>query len=163
MTRYLMACAVLPFLFACTPAGGNRQSSSAPAQAAAAAQTVQQAARAFGLVGTWALDCSQPASPQNEHGVYSISNDGSLDLTDDDGPQYQSNRYNFSQGLTLDSGKLQLDGVFFGDNLAQHTVLEKNASGQMRVFGNVDGSGKILVQNGAFPGGGEPPWMNKCS
>jgi hypothetical protein len=164
MKGYLVACAALPLLFACTPKiGGNTQSSVSSQSAAAAQQTVQQAAQAFGLLGTWAPDCSQPASQENEHGAYSLNSDGSIDLTYDDGPDVQSNRYNWSQALMLDSGKLQMDGVFFGDNLAQHTVLEKNDAGQLRVFGNVDGSGKILVQNGAFPGGGEPPWMSKCS
>jgi len=170
--RFLVGGAVLPLLFACTPHGGNNtaQSSSSSSQsaqsAAQAAQpmTVQQAAQAFGLIGTWAPDCNQPPSETDEHDVYSLASDGTVSLVYDDGPGVQPNRYSWSQAVLIDQNTLQMDGIFYGDNLAQHTVLQKNDSGQMRVYGNVDGSGKILVQNGAFANGpGGPPWVNRCS
>jgi hypothetical protein len=169
----LVAGAALPLLFACTPHPGNNtvQSSSAPAQSAAQStaqpsptMTVQQAAQAFGLIGTWASDCNQPPSTDDEHDVYALESDGTVSLVYDDGPDVQPNRYSWNQAILIDQNTLQIDGVFYGDNLAQHTVLQKNDSGQMRVYGNVDGSGKILVQNGAFTAGpGGPAWVNKCS
>jgi len=170
--RYLAAWTALPLLFACTPHAGNNtvQPSSQPAQSAApsaqAAQpmTVQQAAQAFGLIGTWAADCNQPPSTDDEHDVYALESDGTVSLVYDDGPDVQPNRYSWTQAVLIDQNTLQMDGIFYGDNLAQHTVLQKNDSGQMRVYGNVDGSGKILVQNGAFTGGpGGPAWVSKCS
>lgn len=175
--RFLVAGAVVPLLFACTPRGGNNQVSSATVSSAAqsAAQstapptpptqsmTVQQAAQAFGLIGTWAPDCNQPPSTDDEHDVYALESDGSVSLVYDDGPDVVPNRYSWSQAVLIDQNTLQMDGIFYGDNLSQHTVLQKNDSGQMRVYGNVDGSGKILVQNGTFPSGGGPPWVSKCS
>ena len=167
MKRYLVALAALPLLFACTPRGGNNtavsSSSSASAQAAAPTpMTVQQAAQAFGLIGDWAPDCSQPASQENEHAVYALQGDGTVSLAYNDGPGIESNRYTWNQGLVIQPNELQLDGVFLGNNQAQHTVLQKNEQGQLRVFGNVDGTGKILVENGAFPSGGSPPWESRC-
>jgi hypothetical protein len=171
--RYLAAWTAVPLLFACTPHAGNNtvlSSSSQPAQSAAPSaqatqsMTVQQAAQAFGLIGTWASDCNQPPSTNDEHDVYALENDGTVSLVYDDGPDVQPNRYTWNQAVLIDQNTLQMDGIFYGDNLAQHTVLQKNDSGQMRVYGNVDGSGKILVQNGAFTAGpGGPAWVSKCS
>ena len=134
------------------------------AAGAAQATPVQDAATAFGLIGTWASDCSRPASEDNEYTHYSNAPDGSVSMVYDDGPDVQPNRYTWNQAVLIDQNTLQMDGIFYGDNLAQHTVLQKNDSGQMRVYGNVDGSGKILVQNGAFTAGpGGPAWVSKCS
>jgi hypothetical protein len=160
--RYLIASAALPLLFACTPNVANQ--ASAQSGTPPAAMTVQQAAQAFGLIGTWAPDCSQPPSTDDEHDVYSLESDGTVGLQYDDGPGIEPNRYDFTQAVLVDPNTLQIDGIFYGDGLAQHTVLQKNNAGQMRVFGNVDGSGKILVQNGTFgSGSGGPPWVSKCS
>ena len=163
MKRYLVASVALPLLFACTP-GSTNTAASSQAASAAAPQTVQQAAQQWGLIGTWAPDCSQAPSQEDEHATYALEGDGTVSLTYNDGPDIVPNRYIWNQALVLQpANKLQMDGVFLGDNQAQHTVLEKNDQGQMRVFGNVDGTGKILVQNGAFPSGGAPPWESKCS
>jgi hypothetical protein len=160
--RYLLAAAALPLLSACTPGGANQASTSSTAPPTA--MSVQQAAQAFGLIGTWAPDCSQPPSTDDEHDIYSLESDGTVGLRYDDGPDIEPNRYNWTQAVLVDPDTLQIDGVFYGDNTAQHTVLQKNGAGQMRVFGNVDGSGKILVQNGTFANGsGGPPWVTKCS
>jgi hypothetical protein len=162
--RYLLAGAALPLLFACTPSGNNQASSQAQSTAAPAAMTVQQAAQTFGLIGTWAPDCSQPPSTDNEHDIYALNSDGTVGLQYNDGPGFEPNTYNWTQAVLVDPDTLQIDGIFSGDNTAQHTVLQKNSAGQMRVFGNVDGTGKILVQNGTFANSsGGPPWVTKCS
>ena len=160
MQRYLIVFAAASMLLACKPGTTNTDSS---AQASSTApMTVQQAAQQWGLIGTWASDCSQPAGPGNEHATYALESDGTVSLSYDDGPGIVPNRYGWNQGLILSPDKLQLDGTFYGDNQAQHTELQKNEQGQMRVFGNVDGTGKVLVLNGAFPSGGAPGWDNKC-
>ncbi len=173
MKRWIVACAALPLLFACTPRGGNAQASSSavtpsaapvtPAAPTSTPMTVQEAAQRFGLIGMWSVDCNQPASPDNTHDTYALESDGSVSLVYDAGPSMQQNRYSWTQGNIIQPDEIQMDGVFLGDGVAQHTVLQKNDAGQVRVFGNVDGTGKILVQNGAFPHGGAPPWSNKCS
>ena len=163
MMRYLVACGAVPLLFACTPSGGNNQSSSQARSAATPqAMTEQQAMQAFGLIGTWATDCSQPASSEDEHDSYTLEGDGTVGEVDDDGTGAAASRYSWNQAVLVDQDTLQIDGIFYGNNLAQHTVLQKNSAGQMRVFGNVDGSGKVLVQNGAFANGGDSPWTSRC-
>jgi tetratricopeptide (TPR) repeat protein len=131
--------------------------------------TVQQAAQAFGLIGSWATDCGQVASLQNMLDIYSLESDGTISSVTNAGPGEDSGRYSYSQALLVDSDRLQIDGVFSGNKhapgSAMHIVIQKNSAGQMRVFSSVDGSGKILVQNGTFtsdPSDG-PPWENKCS
>ena len=171
--RYLAAWTALPLLFACTPHAGNNtvQPSSQPAQSAApsaqAAQpmTVQQAAQAFGLIGTWAADCNQPPSTDDEHDVYALESDGTVSLVYDDGPDVQPNRYSWTQAVLIDQ-KHAADGwhLLWRQSRPAHGAAARIDSGQMRVYGNVDGSGKILVQNGAFTGGpGGPAWVSKCS
>ena len=133
------------------------------AAGAASASPVQDAAARWGLLGVWATDCSRPASPDNSHDTYALESDGSVSLTYDAGPSYEPNRYSWTDGGIIAPDEMKLDGVFMGDHLAQHTVLQKNEAGQLRVLSNIDGTGKVLVENGAFPDGGGPPWANKCS
>jgi hypothetical protein len=129
---------------------------------AARASPVQDAARRFGLIGRWADDCAAPASQTDEWATYSRAADGTLALAYDSGPGVNVNRYVWRNGARTPDGDLRLDGVFLGNGLAQHTVLRKNARGQLITWSNVDGSGRVLVENGRFPGGGSPPWMTRC-
>jgi hypothetical protein len=129
---------------------------------AAQATPVQDAMTAFGLIGTWAPDCSQPPSGDNEYAVYRADSDGSVSMTYISGSDTAPNRYRWDEAQIVSPDRIRLIGVFFGDNLEQDTLLDRR-DGRIRVWRNVDSSGRVLVQDGAFPGGGGPPWDRKCS
>lgn len=42
---------------------------------AARAQSVPAIVQQFGLIGTWSLDCSKPASPENGRSTYMVAGD----------------------------------------------------------------------------------------
>ncbi|MBI2716798.1 MAG: hypothetical protein HYX37_20475, partial [Rhizobiales bacterium] len=49
--------------------------------ATAGAETVAQTLKQFGLLGTWADDCSQPAANNNFHTVYAAMANGNVQRT----------------------------------------------------------------------------------
>jgi hypothetical protein len=132
------------------------------AAGAAQATPVQDAATAFGLIGTWASDCSRPASEDNEYTHYSNAPDGSVSMVYDSGPGVEPNRYRWDEAEIVAPGRIRMVGVFFGDNLQQDTLLDKR-DGRIRVWRNVDSSGAVLVDQARFPSGGGPGWDEKCS
>jgi len=132
------------------------------AAGAAQATPVQEAMTAFGLIGTWASDCSQPPSERDEYTHYRIEPDGSVSMVYDSGPGLEPNRYRWDEAEIVAPDRIRMIGVFFGDNLEQDTLLDKR-DGRIRVWRNVDSSGTVLVDQATFPSGGGPGWDEKCS
>ncbi|HXQ10727.1 MAG TPA: hypothetical protein VN805_06980 [Caulobacteraceae bacterium] len=132
------------------------------AAGAAHASPVQDAMTAFGLIGTWAPDCSQPPSGDNEFTVYRLESDGSVSMAYMSGPDIEPNRYRWDEAQIVSPDRIRLIGVFFGNGLEQNTLLDRR-DGRIRVWSNADSSGRVLVRDGAFPSGGGPPWDQKCN
>ncbi|HLI66284.1 MAG TPA: hypothetical protein VKU90_07945 [Caulobacteraceae bacterium] len=171
MRRYLILFAAATLLAGCGKTGNTVSSSgqaaslgsvSSSVTAPASPATAASVAQSFGLIGRWALDCGQPASPDNEYGVYTAAPDGSVGLTYDGGPTIEPNTYTYTAARLVGADAIEIDGVLLRTNVAQHTTLKKNGQGQMKVWGNVDGTGKVLVDQGSFPDGGGPAWESHC-
>jgi hypothetical protein len=124
---------------------------------------VQQAAAKFGLMGRWAVDCGQPASTNNPFSVYSAKPDGKIALNEDVGITGDPETSTFYSARPMDDGDLYLDGVYDANNNAHSRTLRKNSQGQIKVWSVSSGGTDVLVDNGAFPQGGGPPWETKCS
>jgi hypothetical protein len=164
MLRYRVLIAFV-LLAACGRTGGNTTAASGASGAppSAPAESTASVAQAFGLIGRWALNCGQAPSQDNEYAIYAAPGDGTVSLSYDDGPDVVPNRYSYTAAQLVGADQIQLDGVFVRDGQAQHPTLRKNPQGQIKVWRNVDGSGRVLVDNGAFPSGGGPAWESKCS
>jgi len=126
------------------------------------ASPTQNAVTKFGLLGTWALNCAAPASSDNEYDRWSLAPGGKVSEVYDDGPTLDHNIYRWDAARIVGSDTIVLDGVFFGNGLGQHVELVKRA-GRVRPLNSTDSSGRKLVVNGAFPGGGGPAWFQRCA
>lgn len=119
--------------------------------------TVQQAAQSFGLIGSWATDCGKPTSPDDSRMTFAFRPDGSVSLLFDTG-------IGIPDGYTLSAGQIVApDEAHFDRSDGGHIVLQKTSDGRLRFIENVEGSGRVLVQNGMFTAGGAADWSVKCS
>ncbi|HLI64811.1 MAG TPA: hypothetical protein VKU90_00485 [Caulobacteraceae bacterium] len=149
------------------PAQVASSAASAAASAGPAAagppMTLQAAAAQFGLSGVWAVDCSQAVSENNSYETIAAASDGTLSDVIASGPTIVDNKYRWDSGHLIGSDQIALDGVFVNDGSAMHVVIQRAGDGRTHVLSAIDGAGKQQVVNGAFPGGGAPPWQTKCS
>jgi hypothetical protein len=120
MRRYLILFAAATLLAGCGKTGNTVSSSgqaaslgsvSSSVTAPASPATAAAVAQSFGLIGRWALDCGQPASPDNEYGVYTAAPDGSVGLTYDGGPTIEPNTYTYTAARLVGADAIEIDGV----------------------------------------------------
>jgi hypothetical protein len=128
---------------------------------AAQANPTQDAATRFGLPGTWAVNCAAPPAPDNEYAHWSLAADGTISQVYDSGPTLKNNRYRWDKATLVGADSIVLDGVFFGNGLGQHVQILKRG-GRIRPQNSRDSSGRDLVVDGVFPGGGGPSWFTRC-
>ncbi len=135
------------------------------ASGAANAQTVAQALKDFGLLGSWANDCSKPPSSNNYHTLYEPLSNGDARRT-----YYNAPNKIFSQFVIKRVSRVAADQVLYeqeGQNDLQFVVLRKTGN-RYRVFSNHSRAGKVYVQEGKYvkdspaPHGDETPWQTKC-
>lgn len=114
----------------------------------------------LGLEGKWALDCAADFSRQNPHVIYALPAAGA--------PTEQL----LARDPRLDRVTPLNDIVELEGGLVQW--VQKAAGGQVTTIIKVDGSrqktwkavvtdGTVLVSEGAFNGGSQTPWFNKCA
>jgi len=56
--------------------------------ACAHAQSSTTTIQDFGLVGKWAIECSRPPGPANEHSLFAVTSSGIILVMNDFGPDY---------------------------------------------------------------------------
>lgn len=80
--------------------------------AAAGAEPVDALFQQFGLIGTWASDCKQPASPVNPH-VSTVTPGPGLVLESQNlGPDYAINRYSMLTAERISPDELSVQAIF---------------------------------------------------
>ncbi|MBX6329417.1 MAG: hypothetical protein IRY89_12665 [Pseudolabrys sp.] len=131
----------------------------------AAAASAEDVMREFHLFGTWAVDCSKPASPANPH-VSDANPSPGLVLEDQDlGPERVVNRYTIVGATRLSDTRLSLDVIFRpGEAGAQRQRLELVVrDGTRRTVFNQPEGGPVRVRNGRVIGfGTKTPVLTKC-
>jgi hypothetical protein len=134
-----------------------------PALASAAAP--RDVLRDFGMLGTWATDCSQPSGDENFYTVYAGTTDGNVRRTYYNTPDRQKpyNEYFITRAIRLPADQLSYrqEGSVNHDKI--DVVLLKDGN-KYKIWSSVrDDDGTVLVENGKFPKGGEEsPWQVKC-
>jgi len=133
--------------------------------AAAKAASVGELFQQFGLFGTWAPDCGQPASPANPRVRITMPSAG-LVLEDHDlGSGFAVNRYSMVSAERLSDERLSVETIFQpGNDAEDHERLIFLMRGQTRrtMFNQPDG-GAVRVKDGiALPGGSKTPVLRKC-
>ena len=110
----------------------------------ASAQSSSDVLSDFGLLGTWATDCSRPSGADNFYTVYAGMQDGRVRRTYYNTPDREKpyNVYIITRAIRLPADQL---------------------SYQQEGDVNHDKIDVILLKDGKFPGSGaESPWQAKC-
>jgi hypothetical protein len=126
----------------------------------APAQSAADTLRKWGLLGTWALDCSQPPSRQNSHLTYRATRDGRASHDRAFGDTQDANEV-LASTIAAD-GSLTLRVRFPSLSQTREFSFIKGADGRIRAMSNRAG-GDYSVKNGKFISNGLPtPWQTRC-
>ena len=80
------------------------------------AQPAPRALRDFDLLGRWAVECARPASPLNEHSLFSLTSVGMAWVLNDFGPDYDGMVYRIVDAKRVAPDKLSLRQVLATDD-----------------------------------------------
>ena len=130
----------------------------------AKAGSTTDAMQAFGLVGTWAGECALPASPANNHAIYSITPSGAAQLTNTFGEEYEDSVYNIVDARLTVPGKFSMRQVLAKDESIVLDIVLLKEDGKVRVWSSHTGDGKLLVKEGMIgpPVNRETRWVTHC-
>jgi hypothetical protein len=133
------------------------------------AQSVADTIAEFGLIGTWATDCAQPASTSNFLTVYAIKPSGEVSRTYYDQPSHIYNNYKITNAKRQATDMLSYEQVwdFEGSpaNIAgdRVRVLLNMADGKFQIVSSQGSDGSFFVKDRKFPGStDESPWQSRC-
>ena len=133
------------------------------------AQSVANTIVEFGLIGTWATDCAQPASSGNFLTVYAIKPSGEVSRTYYDQPDHVYNNYKITDAKRQAPDMLSYEQVwdFEGSpaNIAgdRVRVLLDMADGKFQIVSSQGSDGSFFVKDRKFPGTtDESPWQSRC-
>ena len=133
------------------------------------AQSVTDTIAEFGLIGTWAADCAQPASTGNFLTVYAIKPSGEVSRTYYDQPGHVYNNYKITNAKRQATDMLSYEQVwdFEGSpaNIAgdRVRVLLNMADGKFQIVSSQGSDGSFFVKDRKFPGtADESPWQSRC-
>lgn len=128
----------------------------------AAAQNVADTAKRWGLLGTWALDCSQPASRSNGYLSYVVRTPGKLSHERNFGDASDVNEV--QQARTGRGGWLELVVNFPGLSQTRKYTLMMGPDGRTKAMSNTKADGtEATIVNGKFTANGnDTPWQVRC-
>mgnify|MGYP001569061453 CR=1 FL=1 len=135
--------------------------------ATASAETVAQTLRQFGLLGTWADDCSRSAANNNFHTVYKALPSGNVERTYYNAPGKIYNQYVLSR-----VNRVSADQLFYSQtgSAGRIDVVLIVTGDRYHVLSSQNQNGKVYVRDGKFTehagdgksAGKESPWQTKC-
>ena len=133
------------------------------------AQSVANTIAEFGLIGTWATDCTQPASSSNFLTVYAIKPSGEVSRTYYDRPGHVFNIYKITSAKRQAPDMLSYEQVwdFEGSpaNIAGDRVhvLLNMVDNKFQIVSSQGSDGSFFVKDRKFPGSGDDsPWQSRC-
>lgn len=136
---------------------------------AAHAQSVANTIAEFGLIGTWATDCAQPASTSNYLTVYAIKPSGEVLRTYYDQPDHVYNNYKITSAKRQAPDLLWYEQAWdfegspankAGDRVQ---VLLNMADNKFQIVSSQGSDGSFFVKDRKFPGSGnESRWQSRC-
>jgi hypothetical protein len=127
-------------------------------------QSPASAIKEFGLLGTWADDCSAMPSSTNQYAIFSLTSRGNIELRNDFGPDYDQMVYRIVDAQRLSHFRLAVRQMLMTDDqVLLNTVLMK-ANDRIRVWSSRGSDGSIIVEDGtiAWANGEETGWMVRC-
>ena len=128
---------------------------------ASLAQTVAQVASSWGLLGTWRLDCSKPASRSDGELKY-VLRDGKLFHDREFGDARDASQV--TSATRKADGSLELTVKFDSLSQTRQFSFVKGGDGRIRAISNrnVD-TNEYTIKDGKFTANGNtPPWQTRC-
>jgi hypothetical protein len=136
---------------------------SVAASTPALAEPAAQVAGEWGLLGTWALDCTLP--PDRDRGArisYRIVDGGRLILARDFGDA--SDISDIPDARLEPDGSLRLTVTFPAIRQTRIYTLAKDSDGNIRAMSNRDSKGRYSIRAGRFSATGQPtPKQARCA
>jgi hypothetical protein len=133
------------------------------------AQSVANTVAEFGLLGTWATDCTQPPSTRNYLTIYAIKPSGEVSRTYYDAPDHVLNVYQITGAERQAPDMLSYEQVwdFEGSpaNMAGNRmqVLLNMVDNKYQIVSSQGSDGSFFVKDRKFPGSGDAsPWQFRC-
>jgi hypothetical protein len=133
------------------------------------AQSVANTIAEFGLIGTWATDCAQPASTGNFLTIYAIKPSGEVSRTYYDQPGHVYNTYKITNAKRQAPDMLSYEQVwdFEGSpaNIAgdRVRVLLNMVDNKFQIVSSQGSDGSFFVKDRKYSGAGdESPWQSRC-
>ncbi len=128
------------------------------------AETVRQVLQEFGMLGTWATDCSRPAARDNILTIYAPLPNGNVQRTYYSAPGEISNQYELKRVVRISADQISYQQQGPSDRV--DVVLEKKGN-RYHVLSSQDQNGKTFVQDGKFTAntaspGQDSTWQTKC-
>lgn len=127
---------------------------------AAAAQSLQQAVSDFGLLGSWARDCSKPASPQAPRVRYVATPDGGVmrELLEGEAPGGTGTPFLAASRVAPD----QLEVDYLYQDRTIHLVLEMRDGKHRGLNSWADGGAPLMEDGVVLANNRRAPWYEKC-
>ena len=122
------------------------------------------ALRDFDLLGRWAIECTRPASPMNEHSLFSLTSLGSAWVLNDFGPDYDGMVYRIVDAKQVAPDKLSLRQVLATDDSIVLDVVMIKDGERIRIWSSRTVEGNVLVTDGMVAPANEQRtrWAGRC-
>jgi hypothetical protein len=132
--------------------------------ALAHAEPAAAAMQEFGLLGTWAGECGQGASPTNNHAIYLVTASGGLQLKYQSGADYEDSVYDILDAKRLGADKLSLRQVLMSNDRVTLDIVLLKENDKIRIWSSLFPDGTALVEDGVMTSmtGRETRWMTRC-
>jgi hypothetical protein len=129
------------------------------------AQSTASAITDFGLLGTWAGECRESASPTNNHATYAGTSSGGVQLRYQAGEGYEDSIYDIVEAKRLGPDRLSLRQVLIGNESVTLDIVLVREDDRIRIWSSVFPDGTSLVEDGILQSfvGRETRWMARCS
>jgi len=128
------------------------------------AQSAASAIQDFGLIGTWAGECSQAASPANNHATYAGAPSGGAQLRYQSGEGYEDSIYDIIEAKRIAPDRLSMRQVLAGNNQVTLDIVLMKEKDRIRIWSSAFPDGTPLVEDGVLTTatGRETRWMAHC-
>jgi hypothetical protein len=128
------------------------------------AQSAPAAMRDFGLLGTWAGECSQDPSPTNNHATYLVTSAGGLQLKYQSGADFEESVYDILDAKRVAPDKLSLRQVLMSNDRVTLDIVLLKENDKIRIWSSLFPDGTALVEDGVMTSmtGRETRWMTHC-
>jgi hypothetical protein len=128
------------------------------------AQPATRALRDFDLLGRWAVECTRPASPMNEHSLFSLTSLGAAWVLNDFGPDYDGMVYRIVDAKRVAPDKISLRQILASDgNVVLDIVILKDSE-RIRIWSSQTADGNVLVRDGMIASANDQRtrWAGRC-